>query len=139
MHSDWLSSRYVIRILVRAVFMYFVQVLTGHIPFHGVRQTELGWSVVEGLRPVKPENASSIGFSDLLWSFIQRCWDGNMKLRPKVAEVVTHLEGATANWKELMPPSVQAKNAASDSKEEKSGSVDDCEFDILILHCYHTY
>ena len=84
-------------------FFYSVQVLTGEIPFRGVQQTELGLSVVQGLRPAKPGNAIAIRFSDPLWGFVQRCWDGDMKLRPKVAEVVTHLEKAAVNWDGPMP------------------------------------
>ena len=111
---------------------YFVQVLTGEIPFRNVRQTELGWSVVQGLRPVKPENASSIGFSDSLWSFVQQCWGDNAKLRPKVAEVVAHLEEAAASWEGLMPPCLQAENVTSDS-EEMSDSGAHRESNVLIL------
>jgi len=51
-------------------------------------------NVVRGVRPTKPENALAIGFSDPLWSFVQRCWNGGAKLRPKVAEVVAQLNGA---------------------------------------------
>ena len=74
---------------------------------------ELVWVVIQGLRPQKPGNASAIGFSDLLWSLVQRCWDGDMKLRPRVAEVAARLGEAAANWKGLMPPCAQA---ASDSE-----------------------
>ena len=41
-----------------------------------------------------------------------------MELRPKVAEVVTHLEGAAANWDDLVPPYVQVVNIVSGSKED---------------------
>ena len=115
---------------------YFVQVLTGEIPFRNVRQTELGWSVVQGLRPDKPTNASAIGFSDSLWGFVQRCWDSNMKLRPKVAEVVRYLEEAAANWDGLMPPYLPTENAASDLEEEVSDSKAHCESEISILPRY---
>jgi hypothetical protein len=90
---------------------------------------ELGYSVVQGLRPTKPEGASAIGFSDSLWDFAQRCWDGDAKLRPKVAEVVTHLEEAAANWDGLMPPHVRVKIVASES-EELLDSVNHREFEI---------
>ena len=103
----------------------------GETPFRGVQQTELGRSVVQGLRPTKPGNASSVGFSDLLWSFTQRCWDGDVKLRPKAAEVVTHLEKAAVNWKGLMPPCVQTENVAS--KEEMLNLIKESEFEILIF------
>jgi serine/threonine protein kinase len=85
-------------------FTYIVQVLTGELPFRGLRMGEIALNVVQGVRPTKPKNASAIGFSDSLWSFVQRCWDGKMELRPKVAEVVTQLERAAADWDGVMPP-----------------------------------
>ena len=115
-------------------FAYIIQVLTGEIPFRGVRQTELGWSVVQGLRPGKPENASSIGFSDLLWAFTQRCWDGDPKRRPEVAEVVTHVGEAAANWDGIMLPRVQAEYVASASGDSgESDSIEHREFEVSIL------
>ena len=114
-------------------FSYFVQVLTGEFPFRGIGLMQLGWSLLQGLRPDKPEDASSIGFSDSLWGFVQRCWDGDMKSRPKVAEVVTHLEGAAADWKGLMPPYVRVVNVVSGPKEEGSDTMKFREFEIFIL------
>ena len=91
----------------------------GEIPFRDVQLGEFICSVVDDKRrPDKPKNASAIGFSDPLWSFVQRCWDGDMRSRPEVGEVVTHLGKAAANWSGLMPPSVQAEDAAPDSQEE---------------------
>ena len=74
--------------------------------------------VVDKKRPAKPENASAIGFSDSLWRFTERCWDGDMTLRPEAGEVVTHLTEAVANWPGLMPPCIRAGNVASESEEE---------------------
>ena len=114
-------------------FAYIAQVLTGQFPFRGVRQTKLGWSVVRGVRPTKPENASSIGFSDLLWSFSQRCWDDNMTLRPKVGEVVKRLEKEATDWDGLMPPCPPANNVTSDSEGQMSDTLEQCGFAIMIL------
>ena len=88
--------------------------------------------MVQGLRPTEPANASSIRFSDLLWVFVQRCWDGDAKLRPKVTEVVTHLEREATNWHGLMPSCAPAENVSFDSKEPMSDT-EDCEFEIPIL------
>ena len=66
-------------------------------PFRGMQQPGLGYSVVRGLRPKKPRNPSNVGFSKSLWACVQLCWDGDKKRRPKVAEVVKRLEEATAN------------------------------------------
>ena len=105
-------------------FHYIAQVLTGEVPFRGIWQGKLVSRVVEGQRPDKPENAPSIGFSDLLWSFVQRCWDEDSNLRPKVAEVMACLENAVANWDGLMPRHVP-KGIPSDLEE--SDSMKHCE------------
>ena len=65
MHSDWLSSRYASRIMDICLF-YISQALAGETPFLGLQRTELGYYVVQGLHPAKPENASDIGISDAL-------------------------------------------------------------------------
>ena len=91
-------------------FTYVVQVLTGDIPWRSLRIAELAFKVVEGVRPAKPENASKIGFSDSLWDFVGRCWDGNMELRPKIGEVVAEV-----------------------SKEPISDSMERGEFETLIF------
>jgi len=113
-------------------FAYIAQVLTGETPFRTVRQTELGWSVVQGLRPDEPVNASSIGFSGSLWALSQRCWGGDVKLRPKAAEVVAQLGRDVVNWHGLMPPCAPAEDVTPDSEEPMSDS-EDCEFETLIL------
>ena len=89
--------------------------------------------VCKGLRPEKPMNASSIGFSDLLWGFVQRCWSADRNLRPKVAEVVVNLGRAAANWSGLMPPCVQVVNVVSGPKGEGSDTMEFREFEIFIL------
>ena len=99
------------------LFTYIFQVLTGKTPFRGIRASEISLSVSQGVRPPKPEDASAIGFSDPLWSFVQRCWDGEMKLRPRIAEVVSQLERAVADWDGVMPPCAQVEGVVSASQE----------------------
>ena len=112
--------------------IYFLQVLTGEIPLAEIQDTAMGYHVLRGKRPDKPENAPSIGFSDPLWGFTQRCWDGKMELRPRVGEVVAQLGEAAANWDGLMPPCAQAENFASCSEEETSDS-EFGELEVLTL------
>jgi len=109
---------------IYAFGLVILQVLTGEIPFRGVRTTELGFSVVQGLRPDKPANAPTIGFSEPLWIFVQGCWARNMNMRPKVAEVVTHLARAAASWDGLMPPCTEVENVASVSRPPVSNSME---------------
>ena len=116
----------------RLTLAYVVQVLTGEIPFRGIRTSELLFLVVEGRRPDKPTNASAIGFSDPLWGLVQRCWDGNINLRPKVAEVVTHLAEAAVSWHGPIPPESQNKNASCDSETLIPDSMQNCVFENFI-------
>ena len=60
--------------------------------------------MIEGGHPDKPNNALSIGFSDKLWAFVERCWNVHMKLRPSAAEVVECLRKAEVDWHGVMPP-----------------------------------
>ena len=97
-----------------------------------MRIPALGYFVLRGERPTKPENASAIGFSDSLWDFTQRCWDGKIELRPTAGVVVAHLGEAVAGWDGLMPPCSQMEDAAS-GPEETSGSKKYSELEISIL------
>jgi len=115
------------------LFTYITQVLTGEAPFRKIRQTDLGFFVVQGIRPDKPENAATIGFSDSLWGFVQRCWDGDRDLRPRVAEVVTRLGKAAADWNGVLVPCVVVESVPSDSKEPLSDSMQHRELVFLIL------
>jgi len=131
-HLDWLYSRYASRVIdIGRSHAYLLQVLTGETPFRSVQIPALGHFVLRGMRPTKPDNSSTIGFSDPLWAIAQRCWDGKMELRPKVGEVVAHLREAAASWNGLMPPSSQAESEASGSEE--TSDLKYCgEFEILI-------
>ena len=113
-------------------FTYIVQVLTGDIPFPKLRMGEITLNVAYAVRPPKPEKASAIGFSDSLWRFVQRCWDGDAELRPKVAGVVSQLERAAADWVGVMPPCPLVKNVASASLEQESDSMAHCKLYILV-------
>ena len=113
-------------------FTYIVQVLTGDIPFPKLRMAEITLNVVQGVRPPKPEKASDIGFSDSLWRFVQRCWDGDLELRPKVGRVVSQLERAAADWVGVMPPCPLVKSVASASLEQVSASMAHCKLYVLV-------
>ena len=93
---------------------------------------EMAFSVVGGGRPPKPKNASNLGLSDLLWSFVQRCWDGKLKLRPTVTEVVSQLGKAAAGWNGVMPPHAPIEGVVPETREPDSDSVEVCKLHILI-------
>ena len=59
-----------------------------------------------------------------------------MNLRPQVAEVVTHLDRAAADWDGVMPPCIQIENVAADPEEPvepHSDTMKHGEFEISIL------
>jgi len=116
-----------------SLFTYIFQVLTGRLPFPGLGMAEIVMNVVQGVRPTRPENASAIGLSDPLWGFVQRCWDGEMPLRPKVAEVLSQLGRATAGWVGVMPPCAQVENVVSVTQDPMSDSMAHGKLWILIL------
>ena len=89
--------------------------------------------MIQGLRPDKPENASAIGFSGSLWRFVQRCWDSDRDLRPRVTEVVTRLGKAAKDWDGLMAPCVVVGSVPYNSKEPLSDSMQHREFAFLTL------
>jgi len=60
-----------------------------------------------------------------------------MDLRPKVPELVTHLERAAADWNGVMPPCVQVKYVTPDSGESMSDWMKHREFEILTLGNLH--
>ena len=75
----------------------YIQILAGYGP------SRKFWPPYPSRPPAKPDNASEIGLSDLLWDFLQLCWDPDGKRRPVVEEVVTCLAEAASNWKPKEP------------------------------------
>jgi len=114
-------------------FAYTFQVLTGELPFPRLGAAEIAMKKIQGIHPIKPENASAIGFSDPLWSFVQRCWNDEMGLRPKVAEVVSQLEIATTSWVGVMPPCPRVESVVPVPPDLVSDSMEHGKLWILIL------
>ena len=76
-----------------SVFLFYpIQTLTGNPPARGSRPSDPKWL------PAKPNNASEIGLSDLLWDFLRLCLDLDVKRRPVVEEAVMCLAEAASNW-----------------------------------------
>jgi len=74
------SSAMYVTTIVGTPFTYTFQVLASKHLFSGPGIAETVMSVVQGVRPAESENALAIGLSDPLRDFVQRCWDGEMKL-----------------------------------------------------------
>ena len=48
--------------------------------------------VLKGERPSRPNAAEELGFTELLWSYMQRCWEVDVNLRPTCREFLDVVE-----------------------------------------------
>ena len=53
---------------------------------------------MEGVRPMKPEGAKQLGFSDDLWRTIELCWLEDHSKRPDVGNILSSLHSAVLFW-----------------------------------------
>jgi len=53
---------------------------------------------MEGVRPMKPEGAKQLGFSDELWRTVELCWLEDRNVRPSVGDILSCLNNAEAFW-----------------------------------------
>jgi serine/threonine protein kinase len=73
---------------IYALGMTVYQVLTDKWPFFPRREAEVIHAVISGERPPKPENAESIGITEVLWDLLRECWGEDRKTRPNIAGVL---------------------------------------------------
>ena len=76
------------------------QVLCERAPFRDL--TNPSMVVVEvsnGMRPEKPEDAASFGFTDGLWEIVERCWSVDTDVRPRLEDVIPCLHEASSRWR----------------------------------------
>ena len=70
-----------------ALGMVIYEIISGHLPFHGLSVIDLPLRVLEGERP--PRTAS---FTDSLWKMLEQCWEAQPDARPSIEEVLWCLE-----------------------------------------------
>jgi len=58
-------------------------------------------AVLNGERPGKPLNASSLGFTDTLWELLESCWSESASARPTALQLLGYLRPAALAW---VPP-----------------------------------
>jgi hypothetical protein len=54
--------------------------------------------ILEGVRPKKPERVKRLGFSNELWGIVELCWLEDRNARPRVEDILSSLNEATAFW-----------------------------------------
>jgi len=75
------------------------QVLCGHHPYLEFQSDILAVNaIVEGVRPMKPDGAKQLGFSDELWRIVELSWMEDRNARPGVGDILSSLNGAVLFW-----------------------------------------
>ena len=83
-------------------------------PFHNVRDTEVVYKVIQGDRPLIPDNAGEIGISEGLWRLLAKCWNSNCTGRPQINEILQQLSQEPALGL-IFPPSNLPRTPSSES------------------------
>ena len=69
--------------------------LCGHHPYVECESDILAvHAIMEGVRPIKPEGAIRLGFSDELWKTVEQCWLEDRNARPSAGDILSSLDGA---------------------------------------------
>jgi hypothetical protein len=82
-------------------------------------------AVVRGVRPEKPSQAESVGFSDALWELVRSCWSELRPTRPTARELLDYLSLVSPTWDpskatELGYPIVVVDNSVAASSDSSS-------------------
>ena len=86
--------------------------LTGTPPFARRGKTELACKVVlENERPPKPRDSEKLGFTDKVWGSLERCWEKQPSVRPKIDAVSACLKQAAETWVVDVPAFMLASKA----------------------------
>ncbi|KAF8602348.1 kinase-like protein [Ceratobasidium sp. AG-I] len=74
---------------VFALGMTMLEIITGAVPYHQLKEFGVMYAIAEGRLPKRPEDKLPTGSEagDLLWSVLVRCWSFEPQARPTAHEV----------------------------------------------------
>ncbi|KAF9780768.1 kinase-like domain-containing protein [Thelephora terrestris] len=78
--------------------MVIYEVLSGQIPFYKHPDFTVVAKVLKGKRPVRPQGAEAMLFTDGVWSILECCWNASPGDRPKIKDVLQSLEQVSKSW-----------------------------------------
>jgi len=107
---------------IYAFGMVIYEVVMGVRPFglENCRVEEVIFLVLDGKRPMKPENVETAGFGRGVWDIVERCWKEDRTQRPKISDVRLCLSVA-ATLSSSIPP--VPRKPTSSSQENNSSSM----------------
>ena len=98
-----------------ALGMVILEVLTDQRPFQHDENFLVIMKVVIGERPMRPQGAEAVWFTDDLWEMLEKCWSPQPKLRPTARTILEHLERGSMAWKPVLPTADDDFQADSDN------------------------
>ena len=100
-----------------ALGMVIYEVLSGRVPFSHCEGYTVMLKVGKGERPLRPEGAEGILFTDGIWTILERCWVPKRDDRPSVEDVLQVLEEASRSWTPPPLPMVEDSPAVNFSTQ----------------------
>ena len=79
---------------------------------------------MDGTRPAKPKDATTLGFTPELWEIIEQCWLADPNARPTLEAVLSCLREAAPRWYDRGEgaESVTSESVAGTIESSRSGS-----------------
>ena len=101
---------------VYAFGMAMYEVVMGVRPFglEGMKHDELIFVVMEGERPMKPDDVETVGFGNGLWDLVEKCWSQDRTQRPSTLDVRLRLKVA-ASMAPTVPPGPRIRTSLARS------------------------
>ena len=78
--------------LTQTLIGFYLQLVTGKMPFPNATDYNVTVMISRGKRPQKPSRFDAPGISSAVWKVAKKCWDEKAKDRPEVHEVLQRLE-----------------------------------------------
>ena len=75
-----------------------MQVLRRAEPFADITWVRVAIEVIDGIRPAKPKDVTTLGFTPELWDIVEQCWLVDRNARPTLEAVLSCLREAAPMW-----------------------------------------